>query len=830
MQTLKPLSVAVALLGCSTAHAATDLYFSEYIEGSSNNKALEIYNNTGASVDLSQYRIRQFTNGSATASLTFTLSGTLAQGSTFVFAHSAAVSAIVTKAQQTSGAGLFNGNDAIALTRADGTLVDVIGQIGMDPGTEWGTGLASTANNTLRRKAGIDAGRTAGTSAFDPALEWDGYATDIFDGLGRHDSAGTGSGGNSIGNCGDSATRIHTVQGTTDTSPLAGQTVVIEGVVTGSFQNSNGLSGFYLQEETGDEDGDVDTSEGIFVYDTAHAVASGDKIRVGGTVSETYGQTQLGSVSAVSACGTAALPAATSVSLPWSSAAAAEALEGMRVAFSQTLIAAENYNLARYGEVVLSSERLMIPTQIATPGANANATAAANALNKIVLDDNSNVQNPEPVIYPNGNLSAQNSLRAGDSVTSLQGILGYGFSAYRLFPTTAPVFISSNVRPDAAELPATDQVRIASFNVLNYFNGNGLGAGFPTARGATTADEFARQRAKTIAALQSLNADVIGLMELENDGFGSTSAIQDLVNGMGPEWSFANPGTGVIGGDEITVGILYRNDRVVPVGNAVTTASGAFADRNRQPLLQSFRRINSGDTFSVVVNHFKSKGSCPTDGSSNEDQGDGQGCWNPVRVAASQDLASWIGSNPNGQVDSDVIVIGDLNAYAKEDPIHTLETLGYRNLISQHIGDDAAYSYVFEAESGYLDHALASSALSAKVQRVEELHLNADEPRALDYNVEFKSAAQVNSFYSADAYRSSDHDPLLVDFLPVELAGDLDRDGDVDNSDATLLKQRLNTSASGSNDPYDLNRDGRITSADLRKLTTLCTRAACAIG
>lgn len=828
MHALKPLSVGLALLGCNTAFAATDLYFSEYIEGSSFNKALEIYNNTGAAVDLSGYQILQHTNGSTGTSLSFTLSGTLAQGATYVFAHSSANASILAKANQTSGAGLFNGDDAISLVRS-GVVIDVIGQIGNDPGTQWGADLQSTADNTLRRKATVDAGRTNGTSVFSPADEWDGYAVDTFDGLGSHGNSGGGN-DNEIGNCGDTATFIHDIQGSTDTSPLSGQAVVIEGIVTADFQHANGLSGFYVQEEAGDQDADANTSEGVFVYDTANTVAVGDSVRVAGTVSETFGQTQLGSVTGVVACGTAALPPTSSVSLPWSSTAAAEAHEGMRVTFSQTLTAAENYNLARYGEVVLANGRLMIPTQIATPGANANATAAANALNKIVLDDNSNVQNPDPVIYPNGNLSAVNSLRAGDSVTALTGILAYGFSAYRLFPTTAPIFVNSNVRPDAADLPASDQVRIASFNVLNYFNGDGMGAGFPTARGANTAEEFVRQRAKTIAAIQSLNADVIGLMEMENDGFGSTSAIQDLVDGLGPDWSFVNPGTGVIGGDEITVGIIYRNSRVVPVGNAVTTASGAFADRNRQPLLQSFRRVNSGDSFSVVVNHFKSKGSCPTDGSSNEDQGDGQSCWNPVRVAAAQDLAAWINSNPTGHVDGDVVIIGDLNAYAKEDPIQTLETLGYTNLISQAVGNNAAYSYVFNAESGYLDHALAKAGFAAKVQQVAELHINADEPRALDYNVEFKSAAQVNSFYSADAYRSSDHDPLLLDYLPVELAGDLDRDGDVDSADANLLKQRLNTTATGSNDPYDLNKDGRITSADLRKLTTLCTRTACAIG
>lgn len=839
MHSLKPLSIALALLGCNSAVAASDLYFSEYIEGSSNNKALEIFNNTGNTVNLSGYEIQMFFNGSTTPGLTVPLTGTVAQGATFVFAHSSAISTILDKAQQTSGAGMFNGDDAIALLHG-GVPVDVIGQIGVDPGSEWGTGTLSTADNTLRRKSAIDAGRSDGYSVFDPTLEWDGFDNNTVDGLGSHN--GTGGGGNngggngSAGNCGDAATRIHAIQGSTDTSPLVGQSVIVEGVITGDFQGTNGLSGFYLQEEDADTDGDATTSEGVFVYSTSYAVSAGERVRIAGVISETFGQTQLASLTAVVACGTASLPTPASINLPWANANAPEAYEGMLVTPSQTLTVSDTYNLARFGEVTLSNGRLMIPTQVATPGTQANAVAAANLLNRLVLDDNSSVQNPDPVVYPNGSLSASNSLRTGDSVSGVTGILGYGFSAFRLFPTGTPVFTNDNARPAGTSMPEAGQVRIASFNVLNYFNGDGMGGGFPTSRGANSLDEFNRQRSKTIAAIHSLNADVIGIMEMENDGFGGTSAIQDLVNGLGSEWRFVDPGVGAIGGDEITVGILYRHTRVVPVGPAVTTATDAFADRNRQPLLQSFRRHNSSDTFTVVVNHFKSKGSCPTDGSADQDQGDGQSCWNPTRVAAANDLSAWINSNPNGHVDGDVMIIGDLNAYAKEDPIQQLVSLGYTDLIQQVVGNpvegspvegsQAAYSFVFNAESGYLDHALATSALVAKVQHVEEHHINADEPRALDYNVEFKSAGQISSFYNADAYRSSDHDPLLLDILPVEIVGDLDRDGDIDNTDIRLMMKRLRTTATGSDDPYDLNQDGYITAADLLRLILLRIRTA----
>jgi predicted extracellular nuclease len=182
------LAVAVLALGPASAGAvSSELFFSEYIEGSSNNKALEIYNGTGAAIDLTAgaYNVQMFFNGSSSAGLTINLIGSVANGDVFVLAQSNAAAAILAQADQTNGAGWFNGDDAVVLRR-DTTVVDVIGQVGFDPGTEWGTGLMSTADNTLRRKPTIEAGDTDGADAFDPSVQWDGLATDTFDGLGSH--------------------------------------------------------------------------------------------------------------------------------------------------------------------------------------------------------------------------------------------------------------------------------------------------------------------------------------------------------------------------------------------------------------------------------------------------------------------------------------------------------------------------------------------------------------------------------------------------------------------------------------------------------------------
>jgi len=194
------LVLACALAGSPGALAApTDLFFSEYIEGSSNNKALEIFNGTGAAIELNTggYNVQMFFNGSASAGLTINLTGTVADGDVFVVAQSSANATILAQADQTNGAGWFNGDDAVVLRRGT-TVLDVVGQVGFDPGTEWGTGVQSTADNTLRRKASVVVGDMNGSDAFDPAIEWDGFATDTFDGLGAHTTTPPGDAAPSV--------------------------------------------------------------------------------------------------------------------------------------------------------------------------------------------------------------------------------------------------------------------------------------------------------------------------------------------------------------------------------------------------------------------------------------------------------------------------------------------------------------------------------------------------------------------------------------------------------------------------------------------------------
>jgi len=564
--------------------------------------------------------------------------------------------------------------------------------------------------------------------------------------------------------CGDAATYIHTIQGSGASSPLAGTSYVeIEGVVIGDFQT--GLGGFFVQEEDTDADTDPLTSEGIFVPITGFDVDQGDVVRIQGDVVELYGQTALvGPSTAITVCTTGITATMTPVTLPVTSNTVLEQFEAMLVRMPQTLTVSENYNLGRYGELVLSSGgRLMNPTSVVTPSTPANVMQAANDLNRIVLDDGLSAQNPDPIIYPTPELSATNTLRSGDGVAGVVGALYYNFGEYKIEPTAVPDFIASNPRPTSPD-DVGGSLCVATFNVLNYFNGDGLGGGFPTSRGADTSDEFIRQRDKLINAIIEMQADIIGLLEIENDGFGPNSAIQDLVNGLNAAapmlttYSFVDAGSGP-GTDEIRVGLIYRTETITTTGVATTTLTTPF-DLHRPPLAQTFTEIATGRRFTVAVNHFKSKG-CTDATGLDEDQGDGQSCYNYTRTQMSQILADWLATDPTHSGDPDFLIIGDLNAYAMEDPITTLEAAAYTDLVQASEGP-SAYSYVYFGQSGTIDYAMASPSVVGQVTGVTVWHVNADEPSVLDYNEEYKSMSQITSLYSDDQYRSSDHDPIIV--------------------------------------------------------------------
>ncbi|PRE58935.1 endonuclease [Burkholderia multivorans] len=564
-------------------------------------------------------------------------------------------------------------------------------------------------------------------------------------------------------NCGGSATPIADIQGPGAPSPLAGQNVSIEAVVTADFGGTDGFGGFFVQQADPQRRNQPGVSEGLFVYAPKARAKAGDLVHVTGKVEEKYGQTQLTLSGAIAVCANGQTVTPATLTLPVESANAFAAYEGMLVRLPQTLTVTDNYELGRYGSVLLSNGRLRTPTSVVPPS-QAQTQIDANARNRLILDDGSNKQNPASVPYPAPQLSAANTLRTGYTVRDVQGVLEVRYGAWRVQPVpgaAAPTFDArANPRTNAPARDPHANLRVASFNVLNYFNGNGLGGGFddPNNRGAKTYQEFQRQEAKIVSALKALDADVIGLMEIQNNGYGELSAVRQLAAKLGGAWRVVDPGTSRLGGDAIAVAMIYDSRKVEPIGRAATLA---IDDKNRQPLAQSFRRIGGKQALTIVVNHLKSK-NCPDAANDDLDQGDGQGCWNPTRTRAAAKLADWLAGTPTGVAGQGVLLIGDFNSYTYEDPIRLLESRGYRNLVSRWIGANA-YSYVYNGEAGYLDHALASLPLASHVKAVHEWHINADEPVALQYTLAYKSAEQQQTYYAPDAYRSSDHDPVLID-------------------------------------------------------------------
>jgi predicted extracellular nuclease len=551
--------------------------------------------------------------------------------------------------------------------------------------------------------------------------------------------------------CEASAVTIGSVQGAGDASPVAGATVEIEGVVVGDFQEG-GFAGYSVQDAG---DGDPATSDGVFVYAPGGAaVAEGDVVHVVGTVSEYEGLTEI-TASAVAVCETGtASPEATVLELPLE-AAAREAVEGMLVTLPQTLTIGETFEFGRYNQVSLSTTRLDQPTAVADAGSpEAIAVAEANARDVIVLDDGRSFENPDPAIHPNGEpFTLENTFRSGDLVTGATGVLDYRRDTWAVQPTEAAQFEVGNPRPEVPEVGG--DLKVASFNVLNYFTSL-------DGRGADSPEEFERQEAKIVSAISQIGADVVGLIEIENNGT-AVQTLADALNEVMGAGTYAAVETGVLGTDEITTALIYKPTAVTPAGafESLDTADDPrfLDDYNRPALAQTFASTATGEPVTVVVNHLKSKGSgCEAAGDPIDPNG--QGNCNGVRTEAAAALADWLAGDPTGQGAGRELILGDLNSYDYEDPIQVLTGAGLTDLVKQFQGEHA-YSYVFDGMLGYLDYALAGSALVGDVTGAAVWHINADEPSLIDYDMSFKQPAQ-DALFAPDAFRSSDHDPVIV--------------------------------------------------------------------
>ncbi|MCP2013321.1 putative extracellular nuclease [Deinococcus sp. HSC-46F16] len=578
-------------------------------------------------------------------------------------------------------------------------------------------------------------------------------------------------------------TNIAAVQGVTAAgdaaSPLNGQTVTVEGVVT---QVTPGLSGFFLQEEGLDADRNAATSDGVFVYCNTDcpALSVGERVRVVGNVSEAFGTTQIsaGTAAITRLNVTLALPAAQPLTLPLDFTAR-ERYEGMRV--SSSGVVTNNFTLGRGSSFDIADARVYNYAQLNAPSVQGYAAYQAEFKNRYIrIDDGSRINNPETVFARGGQpLSAGNTLRGGDTAT-VTGVLTYsndGWTGSGSLDTYRIQASSVNVQPANPRLETPEAVggtlRVGSMNVLNYFttlvNSNAgctpNGVGGSAARGANNCTEFERQRDKIVAAITKMDPAVLGLLEIQNDfDKGASSSVANLVTALnavaGPNtYAYVNPGNKV-GTDAISVAMIYQPARVTPVGRLAIldrTVDPRFIDTcNRPTWAQTFQGNDNGGRFTAVMAHLKSKGSA-CDALGDTDRGDGQGNAYRAREQAASAIVDWLKTNPTGLTETDHLIMGDLNAYAMETAVQNLVAGGYTNLFP-----NTAYSYQFDGQWGSLDHALASGSLFGQVTGQTKWHINADEPTVLDYNTEFKSAAQLSNFYAPTPFRSSDHDPVLV--------------------------------------------------------------------
>lgn len=587
-------------------------------------------------------------------------------------------------------------------------------------------------------------------------------------------ACGTSGDGTADSSAGPDLT-IAEVQGSEASSRFENREVVVEGIVTGDFQDgdsdtSRNLGGFFVQ---GDADGDPASSDGIFVYDGNRSVADvnpGDRVRVGGKVIEHFGETQI-VAGAVTVTGSGSvepvpvvLPVGTVANSDGELIADLEAFEGMLVRFPQALTVSQLRNLERFGEVLLTEGgRQYAYAQVRVPDvAGYRDHTRAVSARRIILDDGLREENPGR--FP--------SLRNGDEITNLTGVIRFsrgagpaGTESWRLMPTVTPEFVHANPRPGAPAVAGS--LRVAAVNLNNFFStiDNGRSICGPArdadCRGADSELERQRQLSKIVTALTSIDAHIVAVSELENNERASLQVIVEALNASGgPRYDFVD--TGTIGSDAIKVGLLYQPDAIrLAGGHAILdrSADPRFDDsRNRPVLAQSFDTLSGSHRLTIVANHLKSKSSsCATAG--DPDIGDGQSNCSATRSLAAAAMVDWIAAGPTGSASENVLVIGDFNTYAMGDALARFESAGYTNVATEFIGA-ASYSFEFDGQFGALDHAMASPELAHYVVDAMEWHINADEARVHDYNLEFDRDPDI--FNGSEPYRASDHDPLII--------------------------------------------------------------------
>jgi predicted extracellular nuclease len=728
---------------------ACGLFFSEYVEGSSNNKALEIYNPGSSPVSLSGYTVEIYFNGSTTVGSTIALTSaaTLASGGVWVLAHSSASNQI--KEDQASGSLTFNGDDAVVL-KQNGTVIDSIGQIGVDPGSQWGSGVASTADNTLRRKATVCSGDATTNDAFNPTTEWDGFASDTFSGLGSHTANCTCSGGGG----GPAAVEIWQIQGSGTASPYAGQSVTTNGNVVTAV----GPDGFFLQTPDARVDADPATSNGIFVFTgSAPGVAAGDVLDVTGTVVEFHDLTELSGGLTVTKTGTAAVPAPVDLHPAGTcgSAGQLERFEGMRVRVVNGTVAGPT---DRFGEaaVVATAARPFREPGIACPGLSGLP----------VWDGNPEVFEIDPDRLGLANLD----LAGGAVLIEAVGGLGYAFGSYQIWPATLNV--SGVAAPGPVRAEAAGEFTVGAQNLLRLFDtvdDPGTSDEVPT--NAQVRDRLAKLSLHIRTVLRS--PEILAVSEAEN-----LTVLQDLADKIRADDPSVVYTPYLLEGNDvggIDVGFLVRGSFTVSdvsqwgKDDTYTFGGQTLTLNDRPPLVLEGTYTGCGTPFplTVIAVHQRSlSGIDGTDGARVREKRHQQA------LRLSQFIQSLQAANPSLRL----VVAGDFNAFeftdgyvdvmgqvtGSPDPLGALIPATDEvdpDLTNQTLNVPAAerYSFVFAGTAQTLDHVLTSQALNPFVTGFEHSRGNADAPAGF-------------GTVPTTPLRSSDHDGAVL-FLSCTASG-----------------------------------------------------------
>ncbi|HEY0167975.1 MAG TPA: ExeM/NucH family extracellular endonuclease [Jatrophihabitans sp.] len=780
---------------------------------------IELYNKSGSAVNLAGWSV-QYASATGTSWATTALTGTLPPGGHYVVREAQGAGGTTDVASDVTGTIAMSGTAGkVALVNTTGALTCGADCDGNAAVVDF-VGFGTTANDFA------GAGPTpapSNTNSVSRNAAHDNTANNAADFTASAPSpVACGTACTTVTPPPPTATEktIAEIQGAGAESPLVGATVTTKGIVTAAYP-TGGFKGYYIQ--TPGTGGPVDpatdtTSDGVFVFQSTGALPAavqiGNYVQVTGGVVEFFGMTEI-NVAAADVVDLADPPAgvtaATTSSWPATNAAR-ESLEGMLYRPTGAYTVTNTFTTNQYGEVGLASgsKPLIQRTEVEEPGpAASSATEADNAARAITLDDGSSVNYlaTSGGVLVNGALtppyvSQSAPVRVGAPVTFTSDVIvDWRNSAWKFQPTTTvtgPANANSpatfaNTRtaaPDEALIGNAD-LKVASFNVLNYFttlgtddasctsfkdrDGNGATVnGGCEQRGAWDAEDLARQQIKIVKAINALDADVIGLMEIENSArLGETpdEATNTLVAALNADagagtWA-ANPSSTelppVAEMDVITNAIIYKPAAVNRVGAAralgsASSSGGAF-DNAREPVAQVFAPKAGGEKFLFVVNHFKSKGSAgPWPGDA--DTGDGQGASNESRVRQATALRDWIPTVLPATATKAVVLAGDFNAYGKEDPLDVLSAAGYTD-VEQHYAH-GEYSYSFSGLSGSLDHILVNANALQRSTGADIWNINSGESLALEYS---RWNYHGTDFHSPDAYRSSDHDPVVVGLL-----------------------------------------------------------------